>query len=61
MITIADMVQMGVMHAVAMTVMQDAYHNWKCTPKAKQSWNQLKEQFNDAFNELKELNMIMAE
>ena len=36
-ITMVEMVQMGVMHAVAMGVIQDAYHNWKFIPKAEQN------------------------
>ena len=52
------MVQMGVTHAVATGVMHEAYCKWKCIPKLEQTWNQWKEHFNDAFNELKELNAI---
>ena len=55
------MVQMGVTHVVATRVMREAYHEWKCIPKVKQTWNQWKEHSNDAFNELKELNSITAE
>ena len=57
----ADMVQMGVTHAVATGVIHEAYHEWKCITKLEQTWNQWKEHFNNAFNELKELNIITAE
>ena len=54
-------VQMGVRHAIATGVMHDAYWEWKRTPKPEQTWNHWKEHFNDAYNELKELNAITAE
>ena len=57
----ADMVQTGVTHAVAMGVKCKACCEWKHIPKLKQTWNQWKEHFNDAFNELKELNAITSE
>ena len=60
-ITMADMVQTGVMHAVATGVMWDAYHEWKRIMKPKQSWICRKEHFNNTFHELKELNAIMVE
>ena len=60
-ITMVNTVQMGMMHVVAMGVMQDAYCRWKCIPKPDQSWNCWKEHFNNAFNELRELNAITAE
>ena len=59
--TIADMVQMVVMHAFPMGVMQDAYHHWKFIPQAEQNWNHWKEHCNDTFNELKKLNVIITE
>ena len=58
-ISMVDMRQMGVTHAVAMGIMHKAYHEWKCIPKLEWTWNWWKEHFNDAFNELKELNAIM--
>ena len=58
-ITKADMVQMGMIHAVAIAVIQDAFCYWKCIPKANQTWNQWIKHFNDLFNKLKELNAIM--
>ena len=42
-------------------VMHDVYCEWKHIPKLEQTWNHWKEHFNDAFNELKELNTITAE
>ena len=53
--------QMGVTHVVAMGIMPEAYHEWKCIPKMNQTWIRRKEHFNDAFNELKELNAITAD
>ena len=57
----ADMVQMGVMHAMATGVMRDVYCNWICIPKPDQSWNHWKKHFNDALNKIKELNTITVE
>ena len=51
----------GVTHAVATRVMHKAYREWKRIPKVEQTWNREKEHFNDAFNELKEINAITAE
>ena len=48
--SMADMMQMGVTHAVATEV-----------PKPEHTWNPWKKHFNDAFNEFKELNAITAE
>ena len=56
--TMVNMVQTGMIHAVATGVMRDASCKWKRIPKPDQSCNQWKEHFNDAFNELKELNVI---
>ena len=49
------------MNTLAMGVMQDAYSDWKCIPKAEQTWTCWKKCFNDMFNELKEFNAITAE
>ena len=57
----ADMVQMGVTHAVATGIMCKVYCKWKRIPKLEQTWNRWKEHCNNAFNELKELNAITAE
>ena len=59
-ISMVDMVQLGVTHVAATGVMCKAYCQWKHIPKLEQTWNQWKEHFNDAFNELKELNAITA-
>ena len=60
-ISMADMVQTGVTHAVATGVMCNAYCEWKGIPKLKQTWNHWKKHFNNRFNELKELNAITTE
>ena len=57
-ITMAEMVETGVTHAVATGVIWEAYHDWKHMPKVEPNWNRWKSHFNDAFNELKELNAI---
>ena len=44
-ISMVDMVQMGVTHAVATGVMHKAYRKWKRIPKLKQTWNRWKEYF----------------
>ena len=60
-ISMADMVQMGVVHAVATGVMHNAYCKWECIPKPEQMWNNWKEHFNNVFNKLKKLNAITTE
>ena len=47
-ISMVDIMQMGVTHALATGVMHDAYPEWKCIPKPEQTWNHWKEHFNDA-------------
>ena len=60
-ITMANMVQMGVTHAIVTGFMKDAYHEWKQILVTECTWNKWKDHINDAFNELKELNAITAE
>ena len=57
-ITIADTVQTGVTHVVATEVMREACHRLKCIPQVEHNHNRCKSCFNDAFNKLKDLNVI---
>ena len=52
-ITMVNMVQMGVTHAVATQVMQVAYHEWKQIQQVECNWDRWKSHFSDAFHELK--------
>ena len=60
-ITMADMVQTEVTHAITTGVMQDAYCDWKCILQAGRNWSYWKEHFIDAFHELNKLNAITAD
>ena len=59
--TMADVVQTGVTHATATSLMHDAYQDWNQMPQIEHSWNRWKIHFNDAFDKIKALNAITAD